>query len=116
MTGGRLASKKTRIAILVGAVLVLAAVVGANVLRERGKRVAVQTQKIGRKDLVSVVSASGEVRPKRYVNVSSNVSGRIVQLLVKEGDSVRRGQVLARIDSARFEAGERQSAAAVEAA
>jgi HlyD family secretion protein len=96
--------------------VVLAAVVGANVVRERGKRVAVQTQKVARKDLVSVVSASGEVRPKRYVNVSANVSGRITFLLVKEGDSVRKGQVLARIDSTRFEAGERQSAAALEAA
>jgi HlyD family secretion protein len=111
-----LASKKARIAVVAGVVVVLAAVVGANVIRERGKRVAVQTQKVGRKDLVSVVSASGEVRPKRYVNVSSNVSGRITFLLVKEGETVRKGQVLARIDSTRFEAGERQSAAAVEAA
>jgi HlyD family secretion protein len=111
-----LASKKTRIAVGAGVAVVLAAVVGANVVRERGKRVAVQTQKVARKDLVSVVSASGEVRPKRYVNVSANVSGRITFLLVKEGDSVRKGQVLARIDSTRFEAGERQSAAALEAA
>jgi HlyD family secretion protein len=116
VTGGRLASKKTRIAVGAGVAVVLAAVVGANVVRERGKRVAVQTQKVARKDLVSVVSASGEVRPKRYVNVSANVSGRITFLLVKEGDSVRKGQVLARIDSTRFEAGERQSAAALEAA
>ncbi|HEV8253121.1 MAG TPA: efflux RND transporter periplasmic adaptor subunit [Vicinamibacteria bacterium] len=111
-----MASKKTRIAVGAGVAVVLAAVVGANVVRERGKRVAVQTQKVARKDLVSVVSASGEVRPKRYVNVSANVSGRITFLLVKEGDSVRKGQVLARIDSTRFEAGERQSAAALEAA
>jgi HlyD family secretion protein len=116
MRGGRLASKKARIAIGVAMALVLAAVVGANVIRERGKRVGVQTQKVARKDLVSVVSASGEVRPKRYVNVSANVSGRITLLLVKEGDTVRKGQVLARIDSTRFEAGTRQSAAAVEAA
>jgi HlyD family secretion protein len=111
-----LASKKTRIAVGAGVAVVLAAVVGANVVRERGKRVGVQTQKVARKDLVSVVSASGEVRPKRYVNVSANVSGRITFLLVKEGDTVRKGQVLARIDSTRFEAGERMSAAAVEAA
>jgi HlyD family secretion protein len=111
-----LASKKKRIALGVGVAVLLAAVVGANVLRERGKRVPVQTQKVSRKDLVSVVSASGEVRPKRYVNVSANVSGRITFLLVKEGDTVKRGQVLARIDSTRFEAGERMSAAAVEAA
>jgi HlyD family secretion protein len=76
----------------------------------------VQTQKVGRKDLVSVVSASGEVKPTKYVNVSSNVSGRIVDLRVKEGERVRSGQVLARIDSTRYEAGEKQASAAVEAA
>jgi HlyD family secretion protein len=63
-----------------------------------------------------MVSASGEVKPKKFVNISANVSGRITNLYVKEGDAVRRGQVLARIDSARFEAGERQSEAALQAA
>jgi HlyD family secretion protein len=90
--------------------------VAFSVTRESRSRVPVQTQKVGRKDLVSVVSASGEIKPKRFVNVSANVSGRITDLLVAEGDTVRRGQVLARIDSTRFAAGERQSAAAVEAA
>ena len=48
-----------------------------------------QTQKVGKRDLVSIVSASGEVKPKRFVNMSANVSGRITQLLVKEGDAVQ---------------------------
>jgi HlyD family secretion protein len=111
-----LASKRTRGIAIGAAVLALGGAVAFSVTRESRNRVPVQTQKVGRKDLVSVVSASGEVKPKRFVNVSANVSGRITELLVKEGDAVRRGQVLARIDSTRFAAGERQSAAAVAAA
>ncbi len=111
-----MASKKVRIAGGVTALLVVGGVVAFSVTKDSRNRIPVQIQKVGKRDLVSVVSASGEVKPKRFVNVSANVSGRITQLLVKEGDSVRNGQVLARIDSTRFAAGERQSAAAVQAA
>ena len=107
-----MASKKVRIAGGVAALLILGGVVAFSVTRDSRNRIPVQIQKVGKRDLVSVVSASGEVKPKRFVNVSANVSGRITQLLVKEGDAVRRGQVLARIDSTRFAAGERMSAAA----
>jgi HlyD family secretion protein len=110
-----MASRKKKIWLAVAVVVVLAAIVGVNVTRDSRRKTAVQTQKVGRKDLVSVVSASGEVKPTKYVNVSSNVSGRIVVLRVKEGDRVRQGQVLARIDSTRLEAGERQASAGLEA-
>jgi HlyD family secretion protein len=110
-----MASRKKKIWLAAGAGAVLAVIVGVNVTRDSRKKVTVQTQKVGRKDLVQVVSASGEVKPTKYVNVSSNVSGRIVDLRVKEGDRVRQGQVLARIDSTRLEAGERQASAGLEA-
>ncbi len=105
--------RKRRILGFVAAVVVLGSIVGFNLVRENRKRVEVQTQKVARRDLVSLVTASGEVKPKRYVNVGANVSGRIVELAVKEGDRVKRGQVLARIESERFEAGARQSEAAM---
>jgi HlyD family secretion protein len=111
-----MASKKVRIAGGVVALLVVGGVVAFSVTKDSRSRIPVQIQKVGKRDLVSVVSASGEVKPKRFVNVSANVSGRITELLVKEGDAVRRGQVLARIDSTRFAAGERMSAAAMQAA
>jgi HlyD family secretion protein len=109
-------SRKARILAVIAGVVVIGAVVAFNVIRDRRSKVTVQTQKAGQQDLVSVVSASGEVKPKKFVNVSANVSGRITNLYVVEGESVKRGQVLARIDSARFEAGERQSEAALQAA
>jgi HlyD family secretion protein len=101
---------------LVAAILVVGGIVGFNVAREHRRRVTVQTGKVERRDLVQVVTASGEVRPRRYVNVGANVSGRIVELAVREGDSVKKGQVLARIESERYEAGARQSEAGVAAA
>jgi HlyD family secretion protein len=111
-----MASKRTRIAVAVTAVLVLAGVVAASVIRDNRSKVAVQVQKVQRRDLVSLVSASGEVKPRRYVNIGANVSGRIVKLLVEEGDRVKRGQVLARIEAERYEAGTRQAEAGVQAA
>jgi HlyD family secretion protein len=109
-------SKRTRIIVGVVAVAVLGGVVAFNVTKDRRNKVAVQTQKVARRDLVSTVSASGEIKPKKFVNVAADVSGRITDLYVKEGDAVRRGQMLARIDATRLEAGKEQSEAAVQAA
>jgi HlyD family secretion protein len=109
-------TKTKRILGVIVAVAVIGGIVGANVVREKRSRTEVQTGKVEKRDLVQVVTASGEVRPKRYVNVGPNVSGRIVELRVQEGDTVEKGQILAKIESERYEAGERQSRAAVAAA
>jgi HlyD family secretion protein len=104
---------------IIGAVVgiaVIAAVVGFSVNRENSKKTTVQTGKVEKKDLVQVVTASGEVRPKRYVNVGANVSGRLVEINVLEGDRVKKGQVLAKVESERYEAVQRQSEAGVAAA
>lgn len=111
-----MASKKTKIVGVVAGGLILAGIVGVSATRDSRRRVVVQTEKVARRDLLSVVTASGEVKPKRFVNISANVSGRITELRVKEGEMVRKGQVLARIDSARFAAETRQAQKALEAA
>jgi HlyD family secretion protein len=110
-----MASRKTRIVVGIAAVVVLGAIVGFNVTSESRDRVTVQVDKAARKDLVSIVSASGEVKPKRYADLSANVSGRITRLFVKEGDAVKQGQVVAQIDSTRYQAGLAQSEAALQA-
>jgi HlyD family secretion protein len=107
------ASKRTRIIAIAVGVVVLGAIVAVNVTRDSRNRVQVQTQKVGKADLTSVVSASGEVKPKRFVNIGANVSGRIVELAVVEGQTVKKGQVLARVEAEQYEAGARQSEAAV---
>jgi HlyD family secretion protein len=110
-----MASRRVRIIGAVAGVVVLGGVVAASVVRNNQSKVRVQTERVGRRDLVSLVTASGEVRPKRYVNVSANVSGRITRLMVKEGEAVRKGQILATIDSTRFAADTRQSQAGLDA-
>jgi len=106
---------KKIIAAVVG-IAVIGAVVGFSVNRENRKKTTVQTGKVEKRDLVQVVTASGEVRPKRYVNVGANVSGRLVEINVLEGDRVKKGQILAKVESERYEAVQRQSEAGVAAA
>src|SRR5215469_13318475 len=51
-----------------------------------------------RQDLVSQVTASGEIKPKEYINIGASAVGQIAEVLVKEGDRVHKGQLLARIE------------------
>src|SRR5688572_7239258 len=111
-----MASKKTRVVLWIVGIVIVAGTIAGIVVHKDREKVAVQTAKIARRDLTSIVSSSGEVKPKRYVDLSANVSGRIVDLAVKEGDRVKSGQVLVRIDSTRFAAGAKQSDEAVRAA
>lgn len=104
---------------ILGAVVglaVIGGVIGFSVARENRKKVTVQTGKVEKKDLIQVVTASGEVRPRRYVNVGANVSGRLVEISVVEGQRVKQGQRLARVEAERYEAGARQGEAGVAAA
>ncbi len=93
-----------KIAIAVGLVVVVAAIIGFSVMQSRKGVVQVQTGKVARQDLASSVTASGEIKPKTYVNVGANAYGKITKLFVKEGDKVKQGQLLATIDSIQPEA------------
>ena len=86
-----------KVAIGAGIVVLLAVIVGITVHQSGKNVVTVQTGKVQREDLSSVVSASGEIRPKTYVNIGANAFGKITHLLVKEGDHVRKGQLLAQL-------------------
>jgi HlyD family secretion protein len=91
--------KKWRIVIL----LLLLVAVGGGIFAsikysERGI-VIVQTGKVSKEDLTAIVTASGEVKPRNYINIGANsqVPAPITAILVKEGDHVKKGQVLARL-------------------
>jgi HlyD family secretion protein len=71
----------------------------ASVRWSRSAQVTVQTATVNRSDLTSLVTASGEIKPRTYTNLGANAQGRIMELMVKEGDRVRRGEVVARIES-----------------
>src|SRR5437879_4035295 len=83
--------------------------------RNRGV-VAVQAGRAVRQDLTQTVSANGEIKPKKYVNVSSNMMGRIVRMPVKEGDRVRDGDLLVQLESIQTEADVRSAEASLDAA
>jgi len=77
---------------------------GAYRYRQRGV-LTVQTAKIYRQDLTAVVTASGEIKPKTYINVGNNANiARITSIEVEEGKRVRKGQLLARLESVQPEA------------
>ena len=82
--------------ISLGALIVI--LIGAKLLAGPKKDgVKVTVEKVQRRTIVETVTASGKIYPEVEVKVSPDISGEIVELNVQEGDSVRRGQVLARI-------------------
>jgi HlyD family secretion protein len=106
-------SSRKKLLIAVGAVVVIGAL-GALSLRGRGEKgVEVRTEQVGRRDLVSVVTASGKIEPVRKVDISADISGRVVQVLVQEGQMVNRGDLLIRIDPSAFAANVRRAEASV---
>jgi len=88
-----------KIALIAGGIVVLLAIVGFTVEQSRKGVVTVQTGKVLREDIASVVTASGEIKPKVQVNIGSNAFARITRLYVKEGDRVKKGQMLATLDN-----------------
>lgn len=80
-------------------VLVLVGVVVGTILHGRSGVTKVATAKVSRQDLVAVVSGTGQIKPKTYVNIGATAFGRITHLNVHEGDHVKKGQVLATIES-----------------
>jgi HlyD family secretion protein len=105
-----------KVLIGVGAALVLGIIVAITVYQSRKNLVTVQTGKVQKETLVSVVSASGEVKPKTYVNIGANAFGKIIRLHVKEGDHVKKGQLLAQLENVQSSADVNATRASVQAA
>lgn len=104
--------------IAIGAgIAVLLVIIVAFTVHQSSKNVAtVQTAKAQHQDLATVVSASGEIKPKTYVNVGANAFGKITHLYVKEGDHVKKGQLLAQIENVQPEADVNANQASLQAA
>lgn len=78
--------------------------VASYLLKRGGKQIEVQTDRVKRQDLVSIVSASGKIEPKKKVDISASIPGKIVKLSVEEGDQVKTGDFLLQIDPVPFQA------------
>src|SRR5882724_11787263 len=109
-------NKWTKIGIGIGGAAVLAGGVWFT-LREINKGVVtVQTEAVARQDLTSVVTASGEIKPLTYTNVLGEGIGKITEIVVKEGDHVKKGDVLLRLESVQPSADVDAQRAGIEAA
>jgi HlyD family secretion protein len=90
--------------IILAVLAVLAGIVYANLQSRREKTVPVTVDKVKKQDLTSIISASGEIKPKKNINISAQVPGRIVKIGVIEGQEVKAGDFLLKLDSAQYEA------------
>jgi HlyD family secretion protein len=91
-------SRNKKILIGIGVVLILGAIAYANFNFRRAEGVTVNTEAIAKRNLEAIVSASGKIQPKRFVNISADTMGRVTGLAVNEGDTVKVGQFLLQVD------------------
>jgi HlyD family secretion protein len=108
--------KLKNILIISGVVLVASAIATFTIIRAQSGYTKVLTAKVVRQNLVSIVSGTGQIRPKTYVNIGATSFGRITHLYVKEGDRVKKGQVLATVESVQAKAGVEAQQASIRSA
>ena len=97
-----------------GLVLVLAAaIVAANFWFRRGEGAEVTAERILKRDLEAIVSASGKIQPKSSVDISANTMGQVTRVAVNEGERVKAGQFLLQIDARTLQTAVQRSEAAV---
>jgi HlyD family secretion protein len=109
-------TRNKKILIGVGVVVVLGGIAYANVRFKRTPGVTVNTEAIQKRNLEAIVSASGKVQPKRFVNISADTVGRVTHLAVNEGDRIKAGQFLIEIDPRNLRTAVVRSEAALRAA
>src|SRR5436309_7647213 len=104
-------SKRNKLLVGAGATVLIVGlvVISAGARSERG--VEVRFEKTGRRDLVAAVTASGKIQPKKKVDISADITGRITRIAVREGDLVTKGQFLLQIDPTIYQANLQQAEA-----
>ncbi|MFP5210113.1 MAG: efflux RND transporter periplasmic adaptor subunit [Acidobacteriota bacterium] len=89
--------KKILLIVLGG--LVAAGLVTFMVIRQQSGYTKVMTARLAKQDLSTIVSGTGQIKPKTYVNLGATAMGRVTHLYVKEGDKVKKGQIVATIEN-----------------
>lgn len=98
-------SRRTRVWVIVGVVgLILGGLVAFRIKQKKNAATEVRLEQVTRRDLVSAVTASGKIHAKTSVDISADITGRIIDIAVREGDLVTRGQFLLQIDPAQYQA------------
>lgn len=106
----------TKILIALG--IIVALLIGARLMGWIGvnKDIIVEVEQVQRRDIISTVNESGSIQPDIEVPVAPDVSGEVVELLVKEGDSVKAGQLLLAIRPDSYKSAQEQSEASLNSA
>ena len=97
----------------VAVVALLGTATALSVARSRDDGVEVRMEEVRHRDLVAIVTASGNIRARRTVDISSDISARVSELLVREGEDVVEGEVLLRLDPTQYKAAVSRAAAAL---
>jgi HlyD family secretion protein len=105
-----------KILLIVLAVVVAVGLVAFFIYRQQSGYTKVLTAKIVRQDLSTVVSGTGQIKAKTYVNLGATAMGRVTHLYVKEGDQVKKGQIVATIENVQQEASVAGQQAAIDSA
>jgi len=109
-------TRNKKIMLGVGVAVVLAGIAYANIRFKRTAGVTVNTEAIQKRNLEAIVSASGKIQPKRFVNISADTMGRVTGLAVNEGDRVKVGQFLLQVDPRNLRTAVQRTQASLEAA
>ena len=96
--------RRTKVIIGIIVIILLASAAILQTMFGGDRGITVRIEETQRRDLVEVVTASGNIRPRRTVNISSDVSARVAELLVDEGQDVVQGQVLLRLEPDQYKA------------
>jgi HlyD family secretion protein len=109
-------TRNKKILIGVGVAIALGGIAYANLRFKRTEGVTVNTEAIKKHDLEAIVSASGKIQPKRFVNISADTMGRVTDLAVNEGDRVKKDQFLLQVDPRNLRTAVTRTQASLEAA
>jgi len=101
---------------VVGGIVVVALVAIGAMQSNKSKVESVQLAKVRREDITSRVRAPGKIEPKTQVKISADIAGKVTDLRVKEGDRVKRGQLMLQLDDTQFRSSHQQAQAALAAA
>ncbi|MDP6419239.1 MAG: efflux RND transporter periplasmic adaptor subunit [Candidatus Krumholzibacteria bacterium] len=107
---------KKKVFWIVLALLVVVTLVSVNVKKQKTRATVVETEAVEKRELTEIVSATGRIQPKISVDISSDVTGKIVEVAVNEGDRVEEGDLLIRVDPTQFRESVRSAEAQYESA
>jgi len=97
-------SRRTKVGLFIGLIVAVVAAIGALSAARKGSRATeVRLESVTARDLVSIVTASGKIEADTKVDVSADITGRIVRINVREGDMVQKGDLLIQIDPAQYQ-------------